>query len=156
MQAVLCSSDGPHALQVTSHKREMKMRREKRMRRGKEMRRMCVESDSMTPQCLLEATCPRAQSYSTKHAHKSWRSDVPIFLPGLGRHTGGSPSKPTVHPCSFRGGGCGLLTSTPAHNNDPQYDQQSTRSTINEPNNTFHETMKSRMVAEPRVTRPWQ
>ena len=32
-------------------------------------------------------------------ARKSWRSDVPIILPGWERHTGGSRSIPTVHPC---------------------------------------------------------
>ena len=31
-------------------------------------------------------------------ARKSWRSDVPIILPGWERHTGGSRSIPTVHP----------------------------------------------------------
>ena len=31
-------------------------------------------------------------------ASKSWRSDVPIILPGWAHHTGGSRSKPTVHP----------------------------------------------------------
>ena len=36
----------------------------------------------------------------------------------VGHHTGGSRSKPTVHPCPLRWGGCGLLTSTPTHNNE--------------------------------------
>ena len=34
----------------------------------------------------------------------------------VGHHTGGSRSKPTVHPC-------GLLTSTPSHNNEPKKTQ---------------------------------
>ena len=40
-------------------------------------------------------------------ARKSWRSDVSIILPGQRRHTGGSRSIPTVHPCGLRSGGCG-------------------------------------------------
>ena len=44
------------------------------------------------------------------NASKSWRSDVPIILPGWEHHNGGSWSKPTVHPCLVRQGGCGLLT----------------------------------------------
>ena len=40
-------------------------------------------------------------------ARKSWRSDVPIILPAWERHTGGSRSIPTVHPCGLRSGGCG-------------------------------------------------
>ena len=35
------------------------------------------------------------------HARKSWRSDVPIILPGWERHTGGSWSTPTVHRADF-------------------------------------------------------
>ena len=35
-------------------------------------------------------------------ARKSWRSDVLIILPGWKRHTGGSWSIPTVHPCGLR------------------------------------------------------
>ena len=30
----------------------------------------------------------------------------------VGHHTGGSRSKPTVHPCPLRWGGCGLLTNS--------------------------------------------
>ena len=41
----------------------------------------------------------------------------------VGHHTGGSRSKPTVHPCPLRWGGCGLLTSTPTHNNEPKKTQ---------------------------------
>ena len=43
---------------------------------------------------------------------KSWRSDTPIILPGWECHTGGSRSKPTVHRCRPKTGGCGLLTRT--------------------------------------------
>ena len=43
---------------------------------------------------------------------KSWRSDAPIILPGWEYHTGGSRSKPTVHRCRPKTGGCGLLTRT--------------------------------------------
>ena len=43
---------------------------------------------------------------------KSWRSDAPIILPGWECHTGGSRSKPTVHRCRPKTGGCGLLTRT--------------------------------------------
>ena len=35
-----------------------------------------------------------------------------------GHHTGGSRSKPTVHPCPLRWGGCGLLTNSTTHNNE--------------------------------------
>ena len=45
-------------------------------------------------------------------ARKSWRSNVPIILPGWRRHTGGSRSIPTLHPCPPRWRGCGLLTNT--------------------------------------------
>ena len=51
---------------------------------------------------------------------KSWRSDAPIILPGWECHTGGSRSKPTVHRCRPKTGGCGLLTRTqdePTKNN---------------------------------------
>ena len=48
--------------------------------------------------------------------------------------------KPTVHPCLACQGGCGLLT---------EQSPQSTATTTNEPTYTSHETMKSRMVAEP-------
>ena len=41
----------------------------------------------------------------------------------VGHHTGGSRSKPTVHPCPLRWGGCGLLTSTPTHNDEPKKTQ---------------------------------
>ena len=40
-------------------------------------------------------------------ARKSWRSGVPIILPGWGRHMGGSRSIPTVHPCPPRWRVCG-------------------------------------------------
>ena len=43
---------------------------------------------------------------------KSWRSDAPIILPGWEYHTGGSRSKPTVHRCRPKTGGCGLLART--------------------------------------------
>ena len=43
---------------------------------------------------------------------KSWRSDAPIILLGWECHTGGSRSKPTVHRCRPKTGGCGLLTRT--------------------------------------------
>ena len=51
---------------------------------------------------------------------KSWRSDAPIILPGWECRTGGSRSKPTVHRCRPKTGGCGLLTRTqdePTKNN---------------------------------------
>ena len=43
------------------------------------------------------------------NASKSWRSDVPVILPGWEHHPGGSRSRPTVHPCLVRQEGCGLL-----------------------------------------------
>ena len=43
----------------------------------------------------------------TNHAHKSWRTDVPIILPGWRRLTGGSQSIPTVHPCLVHQEGSG-------------------------------------------------
>ena len=65
------------------------------------------------PQPYTTATIPRATAQS-----KSWRYDVPIILPGWELHTGGSWSKPTVHPCLVRQGGCGLLTQQ--HSTDAQ------------------------------------
>ena len=59
---------------------------------------------------------------------------------GWDRFTGGSQSKPTVQPCLACKGGRGLITERPP---------QRTATTTNEHNNTPHETMKSRMVAEP-------
>ena len=53
---------------------------------------------------------------------KSWRSDAPIILPGWECHTGGSRSKPTVHRCRPKTGGCGLLTRT---QNEPTKKQHS-------------------------------
>ena len=44
---------------------------------------------------------------NVNHARTSWRSGIPIILPGWGYHTGGSRSIPTVHPCPLRRGGCG-------------------------------------------------
>ena len=41
----------------------------------------------------------------------------------VGHHTGGSRSKTTVHPCPLRWWGCGLLTGTPSHNNEPKKTQ---------------------------------
>ena len=38
----------------------------------------------------------------------------------VGHHTGGSRSKPTVHPCPLRWDGCGLLTNSTTHNNEPK------------------------------------
>ena len=48
----------------------------------------------------------------------------------VGHHTGGSRSKPTVHPCPLRWGGCGLLTSTPTHNNEPKKTQHDNNKNI--------------------------
>ena len=50
---------------------------------------------------------PVSNMTSTNHSTittttKSWRSDVPIILPGWECHTGGSRSKPTVHRCRQR------------------------------------------------------
>ena len=57
---------------------------------------------------------PPPYTFDSNHLHdhanrasKSWRSDVSIILPGWVRHTGGSQSIPTVHPCGLRPGGCG-------------------------------------------------
>ena len=41
----------------------------------------------------------------------------------VGHHTGGSRSKPTVNPYPLQWGGCGLLTSTPTHNNESKKTQ---------------------------------
>ena len=101
-------------------------------------------SDSTTPQNhhRIRSPCTRHHARTKKRAHTSWRSDVPIILPGWERYTGGSWSKPTVHLCLACQGGCGLLT---------EQSPQSTTTTTNEPNNTSHETMKSRMVAERKL-----
>ena len=50
--------------------------------------------------------CDHLHNHANR-ARKSWRSDVPIILPRLGRHSGGSRSIPTAHPCGLRSGGCG-------------------------------------------------
>ena len=39
----------------------------------------------------------------------------PSSLPGWERHTGGSRSTPTVHPCGLRSGGCGWLSPPTLH-----------------------------------------
>ena len=44
-------------------------------------------------------------------------------LAWLGDHKGGSRSKPTVHPCPLRWGGCGLLTNSRTHNNESKKTQ---------------------------------
>ena len=54
---------------------------------------------------------------TSKHASKSWRSDG---LPGWEHHTGGSRSKPTVHPCPHRWGGCGLFTNSTTQRMSPR------------------------------------
>ena len=41
----------------------------------------------------------------------------------VGHHTGGSRSKPTVHPCPLRWRGCGLLTNSTTHNNESKKTQ---------------------------------
>ena len=41
----------------------------------------------------------------------------------VGHHTGGSQSKPTVHPCPLRWRGCGLLTNSTTHNNESKKTQ---------------------------------
>ena len=55
-------------------------------------------------------SCTSDSNHLHNHANrarKSWRSDVSIILPGSRRHTGGSRSTPTIHPCGLRSGGCG-------------------------------------------------
>ena len=46
----------------------------------------------------------------------------------VGHHTRGSRSKPTVHLCPLRWRGCGLLTSTPTHNNESKKTQHDNNS----------------------------
>ena len=41
----------------------------------------------------------------------------------MGHYTGGSQSKPTVHPCPLRWGGCGLLTNSTTDNNESKTTQ---------------------------------
>ena len=56
----------------------------------------------------------------------------------VGHHTAGSRSKPTVHPCPLRWGGCGLLTGTSTHineSNETQHDNN-TRPQIENANAT--------------------
>ena len=57
----------------------------------------------------LQDTTRSHSTSSNPHVHRSWRSDAPIILPGWECHTGGSRSKPTVHRCRPKTGGCGLL-----------------------------------------------
>ena len=54
--------------------------------------------------CTVKQPPPYTTTGNNVHNHannarKSWRSEVPIILPGWGHHTGGSRSIPTVHPC---------------------------------------------------------
>ena len=70
--------------------------------------KVCWRTD---PGVQQNTTTRHDNNHSTcNNASKSWRSDVPIVLPGWEHHTGGSRSEPTVHPCLVRQGGCGLLT----------------------------------------------
>ena len=69
-------------------------------------------------------------------ARKSWRSDVSNILPGWGRHTGGSRSAPTVHPCGLRSGGA-VGSSNHRH--------------ITSPNVKPYGRVKSRMAGEPQI-----
>ena len=59
---------------------------------------------------------------TSKHASTSWRSDGSPSCLGGSSHFG-SRSKPTVHPCPLRWRGCGLLTNSPAHNNESKKTQ---------------------------------
>ena len=54
----------------------------------------------------------RKQELALAH-HPAW----------VGHHTVGSPSKPTVHPCPLRWGGCGLLNNSTTHNNESKKTQ---------------------------------
>ena len=48
----------------------------------------------------------------------------------VGHHTGGSRSKPTVHPCPLRWGRCGLLTNSTTHNNESKKTQHNDNSSL--------------------------
>ena len=64
------------------------------------------KSDSTTPQKL-----PRADAVTSAvqlQARETWRSDVPSPCLDGSVTRGGSWSIPAVHPCSLRGGGCGV------------------------------------------------
>ena len=86
-----------------------------RSRRGAE-----IHSYFDTSRALHKST-PRSPQQQ-----KSWRSDAPIILPGWECHTGGSRSKPTVHRCRQKTGGCGLLAKS--HNNKPNAHKQHAQS----------------------------
>ena len=80
------------------------------------------EDDLDRNHAQVEEGCRDCPHFSSPHVNlttrnhsttrKSWRSDAPIILPGWEYHTGGSRSKPTVHRCRPKTGGCGLLTRT--------------------------------------------
>ena len=80
------------------------------------------EDDLDRNHAQVEEGCRNCPHFSSPHVNlttrnhsttrKSWRSDAPIILPGWEYHTGGSRSKPTVHRCRPKTGGCGLLTRT--------------------------------------------
>ena len=71
--------------------------------------RVGIHPYSMPPWMTTQDTTRSHSTSSNPHVHKSWRSDAPIILPGWECHNGGSRSKPTVHWCRPKTGGCGLL-----------------------------------------------
>ena len=78
------------------------------------LHRESVEEGVRAEHTKLTVKQPPPYTSDSNHLHnhanrarKSWRSDVLIILPGWRRHTGGSRSIPTVHPCGLRSGGCG-------------------------------------------------
>ena len=82
----------------------------------------------MLASCEIHKLNYHNQSRQQQPPHKQTRKhELALWwlttLPGWRYHTGGSWSKPTVHPCALRWGGCGLLTSTPTHNNEPKKTQ---------------------------------
>ena len=59
---------------------------------------------------------------TSKHASTSWRSDGSPSCLGGSSH-GWVPVKTHSTPVPLRWGGCGLLTGTPTHNNEPKKTQ---------------------------------
>ena len=88
--------------------------------------------DSTIPQNHHQQTCTTPHA-NRKHARKSWRSDVPIILPGWRHHTGGSQSTPTVHPCLAYQGDSGWLTA-PSPLNTPTATTNEPRTLCTRPN----------------------
>ena len=77
-----------------------------------------MQSSKVSFVCEIHKPNYHKQSRQQQPPHKQTRKHEPGALMShhpawVGHHTGGSRSKPTVHPCPHRWEGCGLLTDSP-------------------------------------------